>query len=117
VVFGPSVVAIEERTNDVQAVGEEARRMVGRRPATIRGIRPLRHGVIADFDVTAEMFRYFIRRVGGGFSPSRVVLCLPSGITQLERDAVEEATLAAGVRSVALIEADASGDRRRATRR
>jgi rod shape-determining protein MreB len=105
VVFEPSVVAIDERTNDVQAVGEEARRMIGRTPATIRAIRPLRHGVIADFDITAEMLRYFIRRVGaGGFSLSRVVLCVPSGITQLERDAVEEATLAAGVRSVALIE-------------
>jgi rod shape-determining protein MreB len=105
VVFEPSVVAIDERTNAVQAVGEEARRMIGRTPATIRAIRPLRHGVIADFDVTAEMLRYFIRRVGGrSRSLSRVVLCVPSGITQLERDAVEEATLAAGARGVALIE-------------
>jgi rod shape-determining protein MreB len=105
VVFEPSVVAIDERTNAVQAVGEEARRMIGRTPATIRAIRPLRHGVIADFDVTAEMLRYFIRRVGGhSLSLSRVVLCVPSGITQLERDAVEEATLAAGARGVALIE-------------
>lgn len=105
VVFEPSVVAIDERTNAVQAVGEEARRMIGRTPATIRAIRPLRHGVIADFDITAEMLRYFIRRVGGsGLSLSRVVLCVPSGITQLERDAVEEATLAAGARSVSLIE-------------
>ena len=104
-VFEPSVVAIDERTNAVQAVGEEARRMIGRTPATIRAIRPLRHGVIADFDVTAEMLRYFIRRVGGGgLSLSRVVLCVPSGITQLERDAVQEATLAAGARSVSLIE-------------
>jgi rod shape-determining protein MreB len=105
VVFEPSVVAIDERTNAVQAVGEEARRMIGRTPATIRAIRPLRHGVIADFDLTAEMLRYFIRRVGGrSRSLSRVVLCVPSGITQLERDAVEEATLAAGARGVALIE-------------
>ena len=64
-VFEPSVVAIDERTGEVQAVGEDARRMIGRTPATIRAIRPLRHGVIADFDVTAEMLRYFIRRVGG----------------------------------------------------
>jgi rod shape-determining protein MreB and related proteins len=104
-VFEPSVVAIDERTGDVHAVGEEARRMIGRTPASIRAIRPLRHGVIADFDVTAEMLRYFIRRVGGGGLPfSRVVLCVPSGITSVERDAVEEATLAAGARHVSLIE-------------
>ncbi len=105
VVFEPSVVAIDERTHEVQAVGEDARRMIGRTPATIRAIRPLRHGVIADFDVTAEMLRYFIRRVGGGgLSFSRVVLCVPSGITVVEREAVEDATLAAGARSVSLIE-------------
>jgi rod shape-determining protein MreB len=103
-VFEPSVVAIDERTGDVHAVGEEARRMIGRTPASIRAIRPLRHGVIADFDVTAEMLRYFIRRVGGGLPFSRVVLCVPSGITSVERDAVEEATLAAGARHVGLIE-------------
>jgi rod shape-determining protein MreB len=104
-VFEPSVVAIDERTGDVQAVGEEARRMIGRTPATIRAIRPLRHGVIADFDVTAEMLRYFIRRAGGtAFTLAQVVLCVPSGITKVERQAVEEATLAAGARSVSLIE-------------
>jgi rod shape-determining protein MreB and related proteins len=98
-------VAIDDTTGRVQAVGEEARRMIGRTPATIRAIRPLRHGVIADFDITAEMLRYFIRRVGGGgLSFSRVVLCVPSGITAVERNAVEEATLAAGARSVSLIE-------------
>ena len=105
VLFEPSVVAIDERTSAVHAVGEEARRMIGRTPATIRAIRPLRHGVIADFDITAEMLRYFMRRAGGrGVSLARVVLCVPSGITQLERDAVEEATLAAGARRVTLIE-------------
>ena len=103
VVFEPSVVAIDERSGDVQAVGEEARRMIGRTPATIRAIRPLRHGVIADFEVTAAMLRYFIGRVGGG-AFSRVVLCVPSGITKVEREAVEEATLAAGARTVSLIE-------------
>jgi rod shape-determining protein MreB len=104
-VFEPSVVAIDETTGAVHAVGEEARRMIGRTPATIRAIRPLRHGVITDFDVTADMLRYFIRRVGGGgLSFSRVVLCVPSGTTAVERNAVEEATLAAGARSVALIE-------------
>jgi rod shape-determining protein MreB and related proteins len=105
-VFEPSVVAIDETTGRVQAVGEDARRMIGRTPATIRAIRPLRHGVIADFDITAEMLRYFIRRVGGGggLAFSRVVLCVPSGITAVERKAVEDATLAAGARSVSLIE-------------
>jgi rod shape-determining protein MreB len=103
VVFEPSVVAIDDITGRVQAVGEEARKMIGRTPATIRAIRPLRHGVIADFDVTAAMLRYFIGRVGGG-AFSRVVLCVPSGITKVERAAVEEATLAAGARMVSLIE-------------
>src|SRR5881398_1868906 len=105
VVFEPSVVAVDERTGDVHAVGEDARRMIGRTPATIRAIRPLRHGVIADFDITADMLRYFIRKVsGGGLSFSRVVLCVPSGTTDVERNAVEEATLAAGARQVSLIE-------------
>ena len=104
-VFEPSVVAIDQGTGQVQAVGEDARRMIGRTPASIRAIRPLRHGVIADFDITAEMLRYFIRRIGGGrLSFSRVVLCVPSGITSVERNAVEEATLAAGARTVSLIE-------------
>ena len=104
--FEPSVVAIDDVTGRVQAVGEDARRMIGRTPAHIRAIRPLRHGVIADFDMTAEMLRYFIRRVGGGggLSYSHVVLCVPSGITDVERNAVEEATLAAGARRVSLIE-------------
>jgi rod shape-determining protein MreB len=105
-VFEPSVVAIDEITGRVHAVGEEARRMIGRTPAHIRATRPLRHGVIADFDVTAEMLRYFIRRAGGGggLSYSHVVLCVPSGTTDVERNAVEEATLAAGARRVSLIE-------------
>src|SRR5207247_9904333 len=99
------VRAIGETTNAGHAVGEEAGRMIGRTPAPIRAIRPLRHGVIADFDVTADMLRYFIRRVGGGgLSLSQVVLCVPSGITDVERNAVEEATLAAGARRVSLIE-------------
>src|SRR5436190_4318214 len=103
VVFEPSVVAIDELSGRVQAVGEDARKMIGRTPATIRAVRPLRHGVIADFEVTASMLRYFIGRVGGG-GFSRVVLCVPSGITKVEREAVEEATLAAGARMVSLIE-------------
>ena len=105
VVFEPSVVAVDEESGRVQAVGDEARRMIGRTPATIRALRPLRHGVIADFEVTAEMLRYFIRRVGGGsLTLSHVVLCVPSGITKVERDAVERATFEAGARRVSLIE-------------
>ena len=105
VVFEPSVVAIDETTDTVHAVGEEARRMIGRTPATIRAIRPLRHGVIADFEVTADMLRYFIRKASGRRIPlAHVVLCVPSGITTVERAAVEEATLAAGARRVYLIE-------------
>src|SRR5919201_1429735 len=104
VVFEPSVVAIDDLNGNVEAVGEEARRMIGRTPAAIRAIRPLRHGVITDFAVTAAMLRYFIGRFGGGGAFSRVVLCVPSGITKVERAAVEEATLAAGARKVSLIE-------------
>ena len=68
VVFEPSVVAIDEASGRVQAVGEDARKMIGRTPATIRAIRPLRHGVIADFEVTAAMLRYFVGRVGEAHS-------------------------------------------------
>jgi rod shape-determining protein MreB len=103
--FEPSVVAIDETSGEVLAVGKEARRMIGRTPATIRATRPLRHGVIADFEVTEQMLRHFIRRtIGSRFAHPRVVLCVPSGITDVERRAVEEATLVAGARDVSLIE-------------
>ncbi|MFL5933977.1 MAG: rod shape-determining protein, partial [Gaiellaceae bacterium] len=105
VLFEPSVVAISEETGRVHAVGAEAKRMIGRTPATIRATRPLRHGVIADFEVTEEMLRHFIQRAGGSrFAFARVVLCVPSGITDVERRAVDEATRAAGARAVYLIE-------------
>jgi rod shape-determining protein MreB len=105
VLFEPSVVANDEISGRVLAVGAEARRMIGRTPATIRATRPLRHGVIADFDVTEQMLRHFIRRtIGRRFVHPRVVLCVPSGITEVERRAVEEATLAAGAREACLIE-------------
>jgi rod shape-determining protein MreB and related proteins len=101
----PSVVAIDERSGEVLAVGAEARRMIGRTPSTIRATRPLRHGVIADFEVTEQMLRHFIRRtIGGPLVHPRVILCVPSGITDVERRAVEEATLAAGAREAHLIE-------------
>jgi rod shape-determining protein MreB and related proteins len=105
VLFEPSVVAIDERTGEVQAVGEQARRMIGRTPAHIRATRPLRHGVIADFDITEQMLRHFIRQVIRGFrSRADVIVCVPSGVTQVERSAVEEATLAAGAGRAFLIE-------------
>ena len=105
VLFEPSVVAISEETGKVHAVGAEAKRMIGRTPASIRATRPLRHGVIADFEVTEAMLRHFITRAGGSrFAFARVVLCVPSGITDVERRAVDEATRVAGARSVYLIE-------------
>jgi rod shape-determining protein MreB len=105
VLFEPSVVAISQDTGKVHAVGSEAKRMIGRTPASILATRPLRHGVIADFEITEEMLRHFISRAGGSrFAFARVVLCVPSGITDVERRAVDEATRAAGARSVYLIE-------------
>ena len=105
VLFEPSVVAFSEETGRVHAVGAEARRMIGRTPATIRATRPLRHGVIADFEITEQMLRHFITKAGGSrFAFARVVLCVPSGITDVERRAVDEATKAAGARAVYLIE-------------
>ncbi len=105
VLFEPSVVAISEETGKVHAVGAEAKRMIGRTPASIRATRPLRHGVIADFEITEAMLRHFISRAGGSrFTFARVVLCVPSGITDVERRAVDEATRVAGARTVYLIE-------------
>jgi rod shape-determining protein MreB len=105
VVAEPSVVAIDGRTGKVHAVGEEAERMIGRTPANISAMRPLRHGVIADFEVTEAMLRHFIARVHRSrFAHPRLMMCAPSGITDVERRALEEASLAAGARSVHLIE-------------
>jgi rod shape-determining protein MreB and related proteins len=104
VLFEPSVVAMDEVTGKVYAVGEEARRMLGRTPATITASRPLRHGVITDFETTEQMLRQFIRRASPGRFRSDVVVCVPSGLTQVERNAVAEATTAAGAREVRLID-------------
>jgi rod shape-determining protein MreB len=101
----PSVVAVDSRTGEVHAVGVEAKRMLGRTPGTIRAIRPLKDGVIADFDVTEEMLRHFIQRVHQNrFAHPRVVVCVPSGVTGVEKRAVEEACLSAGARQAYLIE-------------
>jgi rod shape-determining protein MreB len=101
----PSVVAIDERTEEVVAVGSDAQRMIGRTPAQISATRPLRHGVIADFEVTEQMLRHFMRKVlDRRRAHPRLVVCAPTGITEVERRAVEEAALSAGARRVHLIE-------------
>jgi rod shape-determining protein MreB and related proteins len=105
VVSEPSVVASDLNTGEVHAVGSDAERMIGRTPATISATRPLRHGVIADFEVTEEMLRYFIRKViDRRMAHPRLIVCAPSGVTEVEKRAVEEASLAAGARQVHLIE-------------
>src|SRR4026207_473630 len=101
----PSVVAIDQRTGEVHAVGVEAKRMLGRTPGTISAIRPLKDGVIADFDATEQMLRHFITKADPHrFAHPRVVVCVPSGVTGVEKRAVEEATLSAGARQAYLIE-------------
>jgi rod shape-determining protein MreB len=104
------VVAIDDLTGEVRAIGSEARRMIGRTPATIRATRPLRHGVIADFETTEHMLRHFIRAGRGSrFDTPRVIICVPSGVTDVERRAVEEAALSAGARRAYLIEEAMAG--------
>jgi rod shape-determining protein MreB len=101
----PSVVAIDHASGEVHAVGVEAKRMLGRTPGTISAIRPLKDGVIADFDVTEQMLRHFIQKVHQHrFAHPRVVVCVPSGVTGVEKRAVEEATRNAGARDAFLIE-------------
>src|SRR3989440_9188443 len=102
---GRWVVAIASQRGGVHGVGARARRMIGRTPATISAIRPLRHGVIADFEVTERMLHYFIGRVHTRrLARARVVMCVPSGVTDVEKRAVEEACIAAGAGQVNLIE-------------
>ncbi|MBA2338285.1 MAG: rod shape-determining protein [Acidimicrobiia bacterium] len=102
----PSVVAINTRDNRPLEVGMEAKRMIGRTPSYIQAIRPLRHGVIADFDITEKMLRYFIDKVHNRrlSARPRIVICVPSGITAVERRAVEEAAYHAGARRAYTIE-------------
>ncbi len=102
----PSVVAINTKSGAILAVGQEAKMMIGRTPAHIVAIRPLKDGVIADFDVTEKMLRYFIQKVHrrSFLVKPRVVVCVPSGITGVEQRAVEEATISAGARSAFIIE-------------
>ena len=102
----PSVVAIDRNSDSVLAIGEEAREMIGRTPGNIIALRPLRDGVIADYDMTEAMIRHFLDKVVGRsllFRP-RVMICVPSGITVVERRAVQEAAEAAGAKRAELIE-------------
>src|SRR5436309_6719038 len=102
----PSVVAVQAGTNKVVAVGDEAKRMLGRTPANIVAMRPLKDGVIADFEVTEAMLRHFISKVHNGKlrAKPRLVIAVPSGITEVEKRAVQESAMHAGAREVYLIE-------------
>lgn len=102
----PSVVAIQKNTNNVLAVGEEAKRMLGRTPGNIVAIRPMKDGVIADFEITESMLRYFIKKVQHSrrLVRPRVVIAIPSGITEVEKRAVKESALHAGAREVYMVE-------------
>ncbi len=108
VIREPSVVAVDERTNPktVVAVGADAKRMIGRTPGSITAVRPLKDGVIADFDMTSDMLKEFIKRAisGSPFNRARVMICIPSGVTEVERRAVHDAAKSAGARYVSLIE-------------
>ena len=105
VIREPSVVAIDRYSGKIVAVGSEANHMIGRTPDNIMVIRPMKDGVIADFDITQAMIKHFIRKANVvGIMKPRVVVCIPSGITEVERRAVEEAVMQAGAKEVALIE-------------
>ena len=106
VVREPSVVAIDKKSGNILAVGEAAKSMIGRTPGNIVAVRPMRDGVIADFDITQTMLKYFIKRAAsrGMLSKPRVVICVPSGITEVEKRAVEEATIQAGAKDAYLME-------------
>ena len=106
VIREPSVVAVDVRTDSVLAVGDSAKEMIGRTPGSIVAVRPLKDGVIADFDTTAVMLKHFIKKAvkSGIFSKPRVVVCIPSGVTEVERRAVEDAARQAGAKDVELIE-------------
>lgn len=102
----PSVVAFDRDTNKIKAIGEEARLMLGRTPGNIMAVRPLRQGVISDYTVTEKMLKYFIQKASGKqrWRKPRISVCVPSGVTEVERRAVENATYQAGAREVDIIE-------------
>lgn len=102
----PSVVAINSDTDEILAVGEEARLMLGRTPANIIAVRPLKDGVISDFDITERMLKYFVRKScgSGRFFKPKIMVCVPSGVTEVEKRAVREAAEVAGGKAVYLME-------------
>ncbi len=102
----PSVVAFDRDTNEIKEIGEEARKMIGRTPGNIVAIRPLRQGVISDYDITEKMLKYFIKKAMGKktLRKPRISVCIPSGATEVEKKAVEDATYQAGAREVSFIE-------------
>lgn len=102
----PSVVAYDKDTDKVKAIGEEARQMIGRTPGNIMAVRPLRQGVISDYTITEKMLKYFVQKSMGrkAFRKPRISICVPAGVTEVERKAVEEATYQSGAREVAIIE-------------
>ena len=102
----PSVVAFDRDTNKIKAIGEEARLMLGRTPGNIVAVRPLRQGVISDYTVTEKMIKYFIQKAlcKKSFRKPRISVCVPSGVTEVEKKAVEDATYQAGAREVEIIE-------------
>ena len=108
VIREPSVVAVAVGAGQkkVVAVGEEAKKMIGRTPGSITAVRPIKDGVIADFQMTADMLRHFIKKAMGSspFARARVMICIPSGVTEVERKAVHDAAVSAGARYVSLIE-------------
>lgn len=108
VIREPSVVAVDQKVNPpkVVAVGMEAKEMIGRTPGSITAVRPLKDGVIADFDITAEMIKAFIKRIASRspFNRIRILICIPSGVTEVERKAVYDAAKSAGAKYVSLIE-------------
>ncbi|MBR5422153.1 MAG: rod shape-determining protein [Lachnospiraceae bacterium] len=102
----PSVVAFDRDTNKIKAIGEDARLMIGRTPGNIVAVRPLRQGVISNYTVTEQMMKYFLTKAMGkkAFRKPRIAVCVPSGVTEVEKKAVEDATYQAGAGKVAIIE-------------
>ena len=102
----PSVVAYDRDTNEIKSIGEEAREMIGRTPGNITAVHPLRHGVISDYTITQKMLKYFIHRALGRktFRRPRITVCVPGGVTEVEKRAVLDATMEAGARDVIIVE-------------
>lgn len=100
----PSVVAVDKKLQCVRYVGQEAKDVIGRTPGSIVAVRPLKDGVIADFDMTSSMLEQFIKKALRGRGKARVIICIPSGVTEVERRAVKEAAQNAGAKRVSIIE-------------